>query len=48
MLIPNGPYALVGNPNLPDGLRMIHIEHLTPEQAKQVGLPSKRAGPNAA
>jgi hypothetical protein len=48
MLIPNGPYALVGNPNLPDGLRMVHIDKLTPDEAKQVGLPPRRAGPNAA
>ena len=48
MLIPNGPYAVVGNPNLPDGLRMVHIVDLTPDQAKQVGLPARRAGPNAA
>jgi Domain of unknown function (DUF222)/HNH endonuclease len=48
MLIPNGPYALVGNPNLPDGLRMVHIDDLTPEEAQQVGLPPRRAGPNAA
>jgi hypothetical protein len=45
MLIPNGPYALVGNPNLPDGLQMVHIDDLTPEQAAQVGLPARRAGP---
>jgi len=48
MLIPNGPYALVGNPNLTDGLRMVHINDLTPDEAQQVGLPSRRAGPNAA
>jgi hypothetical protein len=48
ILIPNGPYALVGNPNLPDGLRLVHINDLTPEEAKQVGLPPPRAGPNAA
>ncbi len=48
ILIPNGPYALVGNPNLPDGLRMVHIDDLTPDQATQVGLPPRRAGPNAA
>jgi hypothetical protein len=48
LLIPNGPYALVGNPNLPDGLRMVHIDDLTPDEAQQVGLPSRRAGPNAA
>ena len=45
MLIPNGPYALVGNPDLPDGLRTVHIDDLTPEEAKQVGLPPRRAGP---
>ena len=48
MLIPNGPWALVGNPNLPDGLRMVHINDLTPDEAQQVGLPPRRAGPNAA
>ena len=48
MLIPNGPYALVGNPNLPDGLRMVHINDLTPDEAQQVGLPPRRAGPSAA
>ncbi len=48
MLIPNGPYALVGNPNLPDGLRIVHINDLTPDQAQQVGLPPRRAGPDAA
>ncbi len=41
-LIPNGPYALVGNPNLPDGLRMVHIDDLTPNEAEQVGLPRRR------
>jgi hypothetical protein len=45
LLIPNGPYALVGNPNLPDGLQLVHIDDLTPEQAEQVGLPPRRAGP---
>ena len=48
MLIPNGPCALVGNPNLPDGLRMVHIDDLTVDEAKQVGLPRTRAGPDAA
>jgi hypothetical protein len=46
MLIPNGPYAIVGNPNLPDGLRTVHIDDLTPDEARQVGLPSRRAGPS--
>jgi hypothetical protein len=45
MLIPNGPYAIVGNPNLPDGLRTKHIDDLTPDEAEQVGLPQRRAGP---
>jgi hypothetical protein len=45
MLIPNGPYAIVGNPNLPDGLRTVHIDDLTAEEAKQVGLPPPRARP---
>jgi hypothetical protein len=47
MLIPNGPYAIVGNPNLPDGLRTVHIDDLTPEEARQVGLPRPRARPGA-
>jgi len=41
-LIPNGPYALVGNPNLPDGLRMVHLDDLTPDEAEQVGLRARR------
>ena len=47
-LIPHGPYALVGNPNLPDGLERVHLDDLTPEQREQVGLPPPRAGPTAA
>lgn len=42
MLIPHGPYALVGNPNLPDGMRMVHIDDLTAEQAEQVGMRRAR------
>ncbi len=30
---PNGPWALVGNPNRPDGLELAHVDHLDPEQA---------------
>jgi hypothetical protein len=41
-LIPHGPWALVGNPNLPDGLRRVHVEELTAEQARQVGRPPPR------
>jgi len=47
-LIPHGPFALVGNPNRPDGLRMKHTDRLTPEEAAQVGLPRPRARPGAA
>jgi hypothetical protein len=47
MLIPHGPWALVGNPNLPDGLRLVHVDNLTPEEAEQLGLPPPRAGPDA-
>ena len=36
------------NPNLPDGLRMVHIDELTRDEAKQVGLPPRRAGPKVA
>jgi hypothetical protein len=48
MLIPHGPYALVGNPNRPDGLRLAHIDDLTPEEAAQVGLPRRREKRGAA
>jgi hypothetical protein len=48
MLVPHGPYALVGNPNQPDGLRMKHIHDLTPEEAAQVGLPRPRSRTGAA
>jgi hypothetical protein len=48
MLIPHGPWALVGNPNRPDGLDLVHLDDLNCEQAEQLGLPSPRAGPSAA
>jgi hypothetical protein len=48
MLIPNGPYAIVGNRNRPDGLCTVHIDDPTAAEARQVGLPPRRAGPNAA
>jgi hypothetical protein len=38
-LIPHGPYALVGNPNQPDGLRLVVYSELTCEEASQYGLP---------
>ena len=44
-LVPHGPYALVGNPNVPGDLRKIHVDDLTAEQREQVGLPPPRAGP---
>ena len=47
-LIPHGPWTLVGNPNLPDGIHRVHLHDLTPEQAAQLGLPPRRAGPTAA
>ena len=48
MLIPHGPWALVGNPNQPDGLRLVHLDNLTEADAVQLGLPPPRAGPNVA
>jgi len=48
MLVPDGPWALVGNPKLPDGLQLVHLDNLTEEDAEQLGLPPPRAGPNAA
>jgi len=48
MLVPNGPWALVGNPNQPDGLTLVHVDELIEHQAEQLGLPRNRAGPNAA
>jgi hypothetical protein len=48
MLVPTGPWALVGNPNRHDGLRFVHLDDLDPEQAAQLGLPPPRAGPAAA
>jgi hypothetical protein len=47
-LVPRGAWTLVGNPNLPDGLHRVHLDHLTTGQAAQLGLPPRRAGPSAA
>ncbi len=47
LLVPTGKWALVGNPNQPDGLRLVHVDHLTAEQATQLGLPPPRAEPAA-
>jgi hypothetical protein len=38
-LIPHGPYALVGNPNHPDGLELVVSTDLTADQARHHGLP---------
>ena len=40
-LVPHGPWALVGNPNQPDGLRRVRYDHLTPDEARQYGLPPR-------
>jgi hypothetical protein len=46
MLIPHGPWALVGNPNQPDGLRLVRYADLTAAQARHYGLPPpSRASP---
>ncbi|MFI5054064.1 MAG: hypothetical protein ACHQDE_06855, partial [Acidimicrobiia bacterium] len=53
MLVPHGPWALVGNPNRPDGLQLVHLDSLTDEQSRQLGLAPRvraaagqpRAGP---
>jgi len=46
MLIPHGPWALVGNPNQPDGLRLVRYTDLTADQARRYGLPPpSRASP---
>jgi HNH endonuclease len=39
MYIPHGPYALVGNPNQPDGLRTVVYADLTADEAEAYGLP---------
>jgi hypothetical protein len=39
MLIPTGPWALVGNPNRPDGLRLVRYDELTADEASEYGLP---------
>ncbi|MFI5045439.1 MAG: DUF222 domain-containing protein [Acidimicrobiia bacterium] len=38
-LIPHGPWALVGNPNQPDGLRMVRYDQLSDDEAQGYGLP---------
>jgi hypothetical protein len=48
LLIPHGTQVLIGNPNQPDGLHVVELDDLTPEQRTQLGLPPPRAGPTAA
>jgi hypothetical protein len=36
--IPHGPYALVGNPNVPGGLRTVLYAELTADEAQRYGL----------
>jgi hypothetical protein len=38
-LIPHGPWAIVGNPNVPGGLRKVLYADLTAEEAARFGLP---------
>jgi hypothetical protein len=47
LLIPHGTQVLIGNPNQPDGLRVVELDDLTPEQREHLGLPPPRAGPTA-
>ena len=37
--IPHGPWALVGNPNTPGGLRRVRYTDLTADEAARYGLP---------
>jgi hypothetical protein len=39
LLIPHGPWAIVGNPNVPGGLRRVLSTDLTAEEARHYGLP---------
>jgi hypothetical protein len=46
MLIPTGPWALVGNPNQPDGLRLVRYHDLSDDHARHYGLPPPPRGPS--
>ena len=50
ILVPHGPYILLGNPNQPDGLTLIHIDDLPTlaALATQQAAHDARAGPDAA
>ena len=45
LLVPHGDRVLIGNPNQPDGLRLVTLSELTAEQVQQLGLPPPRPGP---
>jgi hypothetical protein len=42
-LVPHGDDVLVGNPNRPDGLRLVHLDGLTIDAARQLGRPPPQA-----
>ena len=42
-LVPHGDHVLIGNPNRPDGLRLVHLDRLTIDDARQLGRPPPRA-----
>jgi 5-methylcytosine-specific restriction endonuclease McrA len=44
MLIPTGPWALVGNPNAPDGLHLVRYHDLSDDEARHYGLPPPPRG----
>ena len=46
MLVPHGPWLLLGNPNQPDGLRLVHRDQIP--DLDQPQHPDTRAGPEAA
>ena len=58
LLVPHGPWALVGDPLEAGGLRMVRVGDLTDAEADEIGVPDElrrkrkvneaRAGPNAA
>jgi hypothetical protein len=48
LLIPHGHWVLLGNPNRPDGLHLVTLADLTPDQRQHLGVPPRRAGPAVA
>ena len=47
-LAPHGPYLLLGNPNQPDGLRLVHRDDLAELARPPASTHDSRAGPHAA